>query len=97
GAASTVTEHATVDVWMAWKNLTANTVNGVGPGGLFESYTLPSVVMKALQGSRLMRSGSGAPPTTVYATLVRNAGPRLLEQDENIVHVPIAVEVWRAA
>jgi hypothetical protein len=87
GAASTVKEHVTIDVWMQWKD-----DNGV----LTESYTLPGAVAKALQGSRLLASGSGAPPTTVYGVIVHNVGPRLLERDERIVHVPIWLEIWRA-
>jgi len=94
-AASTARERATVDIWMDWKNLGASIVNGVNPGGILESYALPGAVAKALQGSRLLTSGSGAPPTTVYGVLVHNVGPRLVERDENIVHVPISVEIWR--
>lgn len=87
-AASTVREHATVDIWMPWKNL----VSGI----LLESYTLPAAVSKALQGSRLLTSGTGKPATTVYAVLVHSVGPRIVEIDDNVVHVPIWVEVWRA-
>lgn len=95
GMATTVREHVTIDVWMDWKNLGATAVNGVNPGGILESYTLPTAVAKALQGSKLLTSGSGAPPTTVYGVLVHSIGPRIVERDENIVHVPLWVEVWR--
>ena len=65
-------------------------------GALTESYTLPSAVAKALQGCRLLTSGTGVPPTKVYAVLVRNIGPRLLMQDDFIVKVPLWVEIYRA-
>lgn len=93
GAASTAQEHVTIDIWMDWKNLGATIVNGVAPGGILESYTLPRAVLKALQGSRLLTSGSGAPPTRTYGVIV-HGGPRLLERDENIVHWPIWASVW---
>lgn len=95
GVASTVREHITVDVWMAWKNLTTAPINNVAPGGVLESYALPGAVGRALQGSRLLGSGNGAPPTTVYAALVHNIGPRIVAQDENVVHVPMWVEILR--
>lgn len=83
GAASTVREEATVDVWMAWKDKTAGTIA--------ESYTLPGAVAKALQGQPLP-----AAPTRAYAVIVHRVGPRLVDEEENVVHVPIQVEVWRA-
>lgn len=88
GAASTVKEHVTVDVWMQWKDPVSRK--------LTESYTLPGAVAKALHGSRLLQSGPNVPATTTYAVLVRNVGPRLVEVDENVVHVPIWVEIYRA-
>jgi len=89
GVATTVKEHVTVHVWMAWKNLLApNTPR-------MEDPALAGKIAKALHGSRLLTSGSGAPPTTVYGVLVHSIGPRILERDENVVHVPIWVEVWR--
>jgi len=91
GAASTVREHVTVHLWMSWKDL------AVSPNRRLEDPTLAGKILKALQGSRLLSSGSGAPPTTVYAVLVHSTGPRLLEREENIVHHPLWVEVWRAA
>jgi hypothetical protein len=97
GAPSTVKEHVTVDVWMDWKNIGSTVLNGVNPGGILESYALPGAIAKALQGSRLLPSGTGAPPTTVYAAIVRSIGPRLVERDENLVHIPIWVELWRNA
>ena len=89
GGATTVKEHVTVHLWMAWKDLT------VAPNRRLEDPTLVGKILKALQGSRLLTSGSGAPPTTVYAVLVHSTGPRLLEREENIVHHPIWCEVWR--
>jgi hypothetical protein len=91
GAASTVQEHVTVHLWMSWKNLTA-----VGNPRL-EDPTLAGKIAKALQGSRLLTSGTGAPPTTTYTVLVHSVGPRILERDANVVHVPLWCEVWRAA
>jgi len=90
GAASTVREHVTVHLWMAWKDLLAS------PNKRLEDPTLAGKIARALQGTRLLASGTGAPPTTVYAVLVKNIGPRLLERDANVVHVPLWVEVWRA-
>lgn len=82
GAASTVREEATVDVWMPWRTST---------GSVAESYTLPGAVAKALQGQPLP-----AAPTHAYAVIVHRVGPRLPDEEENLVHVPIQVEVWRA-
>lgn len=87
GAIGTVKEHATVDLWMDWKNLTT--------GKLVESYSLPGSVGKALEGSRLMSVGPSKPPQTVYGVLVHSIGPRIVEMDDNLVHVPFWVEVWR--
>lgn len=84
GAASTVRETASVDVWMTWKNVT--------DGSMAESYSLPGAVLRALQGQPLT-----AAPTHVYAVVVTHMGPRLVDEEENVVHVPITVEIWRAA
>jgi hypothetical protein len=89
GAASTVQEHVTVTVWMSWKTLTT-------PGTpRAEDPTLAGKIAKALHGSRLLTSGTGAPPTTTYGVIVHSIGPRLLERDANVVRVPIWAEVWR--
>ncbi len=96
GAASTVREHVTVHLWMAWKDLPGMFGFVTGSGALLESLTLPGAVVKALEGSRLQQSGSGVPPTTVYGVKVMSAGPRMLEIDDNVVHVPIWIEIWRA-
>lgn len=82
GAASTVREEVTVDVWMPWRTST---------GGIAESYTLPGAVAKALQGQALP-----AAPTRAYAVIVHRVGPRLPDEEENVVHVPIQADVWRA-
>ena len=90
GGAATVREHLTVTVWMDWKNLNATGTPRA------EDPTLADRVVKALEGSRLMTQGTGVPPTKVYGVLIHSSGPRILERDANVVHVPIWVEVWRA-
>lgn len=82
GQASTVKETVSIDVWMQWKNR-AN-------GQLAESYTLPYDIARALQGSAL-----GTAPSRAYAVIVHRIGPRLVEEEENLVHMPIEAEVWR--
>lgn len=82
GAAGTVMEEVTIDVWMDWKNLTT--------GGRSESYTLPTDVARKLEGARLTTS-----PTTAYAVLVKFVGPRIVDRESNNVHVPIQADVMR--
>jgi hypothetical protein len=88
GASTTAREHVTLDLWMDWKNTATNQV--------VESFTLPGAVTRALQGTRLLPSGSGAPPTTVYGVITHSVGPRILERNENSVHVPYWIEIYRA-
>lgn len=82
-AYSTGVETATVHVWMSWKNTTT--------GALAESQTLVRDIVRGLQGQSLP-----AAPTRVYAVLVRHEGPRMVDEEENVVHVPITVELMRA-
>ena len=90
GAASTGREHVTLTVWMDWKKLqVAGTPRAEDP-------TLAGKVAKALQGSRLLPTGTGAPPTLTYGVLIHSVGPRILDRDANVVRVPIWVELWRA-
>lgn len=80
--ATTGRETASVDVWMPWKDRRT--------GSVAESYALPMAVARALQGQPLP-----AAPTRAYAVIVHRVGPRLVEEEENLVHMPIEVEVWR--
>jgi hypothetical protein len=92
GAASTVVEEATVDIWMDWKN--------PATGALSESYTLPGAVIRAIHGARLASIGT-SPSQVVYGILVRRAGPRIVEMEENsgsgIVHYVLQLDIFRAA
>lgn len=91
GAASTLIEEATVDIWMDWKNPTT--------GQLSESYTLPAAVIRAIHGARL--ASIGTPAQVVYGVMVRRAGPRIVEMEENagsgIVHYVVQLDIFRAA
>ena len=91
GGVDTVTEQATVDLWMPWR--TTDT------GKMAESSSLPAALIKALHGAQLV---GGSPiadlgPEHVYSVLVRIAGPRLVEEESNLVHYPITVDVERKA
>lgn len=79
---STGVETATVHVWMPWKNQST--------GALAESQTLVRDIVRGLQGHSLP-----AAPTRAYAVLVQHQGPRMVDEEENVVHVPITVEIWR--
>ena len=93
-SAGSAVEEVSIDIWMDWKNVTSGVVNGVAPGGLLESYTLVSAVMQSLIGARLSTA-----PTTVYGVVIKRAGPRIVEMDENsaggIVHHVLQVEIFR--
>lgn len=82
GQSTTVRETVSIDVWMQWKNR-AN-------GQLAESYTLPYDIARALQGSPLDTT-----PSRAYTVIIHRIGPRLVEEEENLVHMPIEAEVWR--
>lgn len=86
GMATTGIEEASVDLWMDWKDPVAGTLK--------ESYTLPGAIVRALQGARLATA-----PTLVYGVLVRRAGPRIVEMEENsgggIVHFVIQLDIRR--
>lgn len=86
GAVSTGVETVQIDLWQQWRDPTTN--NKV------ESKLLPRQLVRALQGSHLLTSGTGQPPTTVYALLVRNM-IRMPELDENKVHHAITAEVFQ--
>lgn len=79
-----VTELVQVDLWQTWRNTD-------GTGGIVESYTLPTGVVKALQGAQLL-----AAPTRVYGVSV-DSMVRLLEPDRNLVHHAITVRIRREA
>jgi hypothetical protein len=85
GASGTVREEVTVDVWMAWKDVTT--------GLRTESYTLPSAVARVLQGARLNVIGTAV----VYAVVVIMVGPRIVTMEDipATVHVPIQADVMR--
>lgn len=95
GALVSVVEEVAVNLWMDYKNVTGGTVNGVAAGGRLESPTLPGAVVKVL-GSGIRLSTS---PTLVYGVLVKRAGPRILEREENngggIVHFVIQLDIFR--
>lgn len=80
--ATTGRETVSVDVWMPWKDRKT--------GAVAETYTLPMAVMRGLHGQPLP-----AAPTRVYAVIVHRVGPRLVEEEQNLVHVPIEAELWR--
>ena len=82
GAASTGKETVTIHVWMTWKDKTTGT--------LAESYTLPGAIIRGLQGQ-----GLSAAPTRAYSVMIQREGPRLVEEVENLVHIPISAVVWR--
>jgi len=92
GAIGTVREGVSIDIWMAWKDLPGFAETKFADGTILESYALPMTVAKALSGARLATA-----PTTVYGIEVIKIGPRLLSQEENNVHVPIQVDIFRAA
>lgn len=76
-----VTEEVQVDVWQQWRNPSTRAVT--------ESYTLPDAVTAALVGGRLTTL-----PT--YGGHLRLGGrQRLVEEDSNVVHDAITVEVAR--
>lgn len=78
-----VREMAQVDLWQSWR----------GPDGkLAEQYPLARNLFRRLHGSRLMTTGSGVPPQTVYAVRVVNM-LRSREQDTNLVHHALTLEI----
>ena len=82
GAYSTGRELVQIDVWMQWRDK---------PGGtITESYTLPRDIVRALQGHSLDQA-----PTRAYAVIVQHLGPRTVDEEENVVHVPITAEIVR--
>src|SRR5260221_2213214 len=82
GAAGVTREEVTIEVWMQWKSTSLTRAS------LAESYTLPGAVARKLQGGRLTTA-----PTVVYAVIVMMVGPRLVEDEENTINVPIQADV----
>lgn len=80
-AATGVTELAQVDIWQEWRSTTTR--------GVSESYTLADDVIERLHGAVL-----SAAPTHVYGSRVIGSS-RLLEQEENVVHTAITLEIRR--
>ena len=80
-AASGVTELAQVDVWQQWRNPSTRAVT--------ESYTLADAVIKRLHGAVLT-----AAPKHAYGCRVVGA-TRLIEQDENVAHTAVTIEIRR--
>ena len=92
GAVGTLREEVQIDLWMPWKDLPGQPETKFADGRLLESYSLPGALLRALDGARLATA-----PTTVYGVLVVKAGPRLLAQEENVVHYAVQADVWRVA
>ena len=82
GQATTGKETVTIHVFMSWKDPST--------GAVLESYSLPGAIIRGLQGVGLQ-----AGPTRSYAVIVQREGPRIVEEETNIVHVPISAVVWR--
>jgi hypothetical protein len=83
GALGTVTETVAVDLWQAWKQQTA--------GQRLEDPTLIVGLIRGLHGARLQTIGSAK----TYAVLVRPPTPRLLDEEDFIVHHAITCDVRR--
>ncbi len=82
-------ETAQVDLWQQWKN---PATSGTGAGQITEDRLLPKKLRRVLHGADL--GAIGTPAQRVYACLVRNS-VRLLEQDENLVHHALTLEIRR--
>jgi hypothetical protein len=86
GSPDPIIETAQVSVWQVWKD---------GAGASAENRTLVDAVADGLDGSSLLKSGSGAPPWKVWGVVVTLVGPRLLDYEANLVHTPITIEIFR--
>lgn len=82
GQATTGKETVTIHCWMQWKNPAS--------GAVTENYSLPGAIIRGLQGN-----GLTAAPTRAYAVTIQREGPRLVEEEENLVHIPISAVIWR--
>jgi hypothetical protein len=89
GGTTYVTELAQLDLWMNWRDLNG-TVTGTQDKSL-ESRTLGAALYRKLDGSQLDLA-----PTRVYKCYVQN-WIRLVERDNNIVHVAYTLAIRRAA
>lgn len=85
-AATTGTELVQLDLWQNWHD-PADKVS--------ESATLPDAITVALEGTRLMQTGTGVPPKAVYS--VRQLGRiRQLNRDANLVRHIYTLGVHRS-
>jgi galactitol-specific phosphotransferase system IIC component len=82
GATSTGKETVSIDLWQQWKV--------VATGAVAESYTLPGAIVRGIHGQSLATA-----PTRAYAVIVHHLGPRLVDEESNIVHTVIQAVVWR--
>jgi galactitol-specific phosphotransferase system IIC component len=82
GLVSTGRETVTIDVWMTWKNKMT--------GAIAEAYALPGAILRGLHGRSLPAS-----PTHTYAVIIQRMGPRLVEEETNLVHCPLTAVLWR--
>lgn len=85
GSGVTTAETVQIDVWETWK---------ADSGGIAESFTLAQTIARALHGSRLLTSGSGALDKTVYGVRVLSRR-RIPDPDANVVHNAITATVHR--
>lgn len=80
-ALGTGTELVQIDLFQAWRDASHAPL---------ENYTLPGALLAGLEGAQIGNVGS----KRVYTVLVRNMR-RLLEEDNNIVHHVIDVDLKR--
>lgn len=76
-----VSELAQVDLWQTWRDSNDN---------LIESSALPRSLVRVLDGARLPTS-----PTRTYGVTVRSSRRMPPEQEANLVHTAITVELVR--
>ena len=84
GKAGTLVETTTVHLWQDWRNPTT--------GVIAENKALEPALRRGIDGARLPLIGT----SVTYIALVRHYF-RALESEENVVHHPLTVEVWRQA
>ena len=82
GGVGTAVETCQVDLWQHWKDQVT--------GSVAENGLLAPALIRGLHGKRTQQIGS----STVYTVRVISA-PRLLEEENNVVHHPITVEINR--
>lgn len=90
GATGTGVETLQVNLWQDWRDLTVSATEG----NLKENYALAPALKRGIHGQRLQSIGTFPNVAVVYMALVRHS-IRILEEDNNVVHHALTVEVFR--